>query len=280
LRQENPDILLIAYRGSTLSVGGLYSILHGKKFIFRAASTLDAELTLKKGRGLLDAGFLAWGFHLLFVRNANVIVTNAKCVADAFRRHLPRKTVLVIPNGLEIESPETMQASHVLWLGRMHRVKNPSMFVKLAKELPDIPFIMSGSGPLHQQIADEASKVPNLMLTGTVSGEQKRKLLGSAFALVNTSLAEGFPNTLIEAGINRVPYISFVDPDEVICGYELGYHVRSFQELTEKTALLVRDRALRAKIGSNIRRYVEKNHDIKKSVSEYENLVRSLFLTH
>jgi hypothetical protein len=36
-----------------------------------------------------------------------------------------------------------------------------------------------------------------------------------------------FPNTLIEAGINAVPYISFVDPDEVIYRYKLGEKLAS-----------------------------------------------------
>lgn len=276
LRQVNPDILLVAYGGYVLGVGGLYSRLYRKKFLYRAQSIVDADLAFKRYTGLRDYGFLGWRFHAFFVRSADVIVTNAEWVADAFRSHLPRKTVRVIPNGLKIEPPETREASHVLWLARMYKVKNPAMYVKLAKELPDIQFVMSGSGPLHQQIAKEASEVPNLLLTGVVSGEEKKKLLGSAFTLVNTSLAEGFPNTLIEAGMNRVPYISFVDPDEVICRYELGYHVRSFQELVKKTALLVRDRELRAKMGSNNRHYVEMNHDIEKTVSEYDHLLRSL----
>ena len=276
LRQVNPDILLVAYGGYVLGVGALYSRLCGKRLVYRAASIVDADLAFKKYADLRDYGFLGWRFHAFSVRSADVIVTNAEWVADAFRSHLPRKTVRVIPNGLEIEPPETREASHVLWLARMYKVKNPAMYVKLAKELPDIQFVMSGSGPLHQQIAKEASEVPNLLLTGVVSGEEKKKLLGSAFTLVNTSLAEGFPNTLIEAGMNRVPYISFVDPDEVICRYELGYHVRSFQELVEKTALLVRDGELRAKMGSNNRHYVEMNHDIEKTVSEYDHLLRSL----
>jgi glycosyltransferase involved in cell wall biosynthesis len=276
LRQVNPDIVLVAYGGLTLSMGGLYSLLYRKKFIYYAGGIMDSDLPHKKYSRLRDFGFFAWRFHAFFVRRADAILTNAEWVADGFRSQLPNKIVLVIQNGQEIEFPKPRQASHVLWLARMNRVKGPRMFVELAKKLPDIRFVMAGGGPLQQQLAKEASRVSNLTLTDTVTGKAKENLLASSFVLVNTSLAEGFPNTLIEAGMNRVPYISFVDPDEVVCRYELGYHVKSFQELVEKTRLLVKDKTLRTKLGSNIREYVEKEHDIKKTVTRYDKFLKNL----
>jgi glycosyltransferase involved in cell wall biosynthesis len=158
----------------------------------------------------------------------------------------------------------------------MEKVKNPVLFVRLAKQLPHIQFVMGGSGRLYQQVAKAASQIPNLTLVGLAMGEEKKRLLGSALVVVNTSLAESFPNTLIEAGMDGIPYISFVDPDEVICRHKLGFHVTSFRQLVEKTALLVRDDELRFKIGTNNRHYVENNHDIERSVSEYDRLLRSL----
>jgi glycosyltransferase involved in cell wall biosynthesis len=104
---------------------------------------------------------------------------------------------------------------------------------------------------------------------------RSRTSLG-AFVVVNTSVAEGFPNTLVEAGLMAVPYVSFVDPDEVICRYRLGFHVTSFSALVEKVELLVQDRGLREQTGSNIRAYVEKYHDLKDTVDEYDRLLRSL----
>jgi len=76
--------------------------------------------------------------------------------------------------------------------------------------------------------------------------------------------------------IHGTPYISFVDPDEVICRYKLGFHVRSFPELVQKTELLVKDSHLEREIGANIRSYVEKEHNLEDTVSEYDELLRSL----
>jgi glycosyltransferase involved in cell wall biosynthesis len=273
----NPDIVLLSYGGYLVGVVALYSLLHRKKFVFRVGGILTSNLTFDRGTGLVDFGFWGWRVHAFFVRYADIIVTNAEWVADAFRKNVPGKLVQVIPNGLEIVPvSRTRKASYVLWLARMDRVKNPAMFVRLAKELPHIQFVMRGSGRLYQQVAKLASQVANLTLMDLVTGEEKERLLKSALVLINTSFSESFPNTLLEAGMNRVPYVSFVDPDEVICRYELGYHVRSFQQLVEKTALLVNDRKLRARMGRNIRRYVEKNHDIEKAVSKYDHLLRSL----
>jgi glycosyltransferase involved in cell wall biosynthesis len=155
-------------------------------------------------------------------------------------------------------------------------VKNPELFIRLARELPEIRFVMGGYGRLYERCAKQAREVPNLRLIGIVDQETKKKLLGAALAFVNTSSSEGFPNTLIESGIYGVPSLSFVDPDEVICSNKLGFHVKSFSELVDKTRLLAEDSDLRKEIGINTRQYVERNHRIENTVSEYTKVLTSL----
>jgi hypothetical protein len=53
-------------------------------------------------------------------------------------------------------SEKERHTSHVLWMNRMEKLKNPGAFVTLAKELPDVRFIMCGAGPLCDQLARQA----------------------------------------------------------------------------------------------------------------------------
>lgn len=279
LKEINPDIVVTTYNGSLSGFVALYCLLYRKKFLYRAASILDADLTFGKNTGWNDLGFLSRRLHVFAVKRADAIATNAQYVAAAFKRRLPRKRIVVIRNGLPIESVQKSNASIVVWIGRFEKVKNPELFVRLARELPKIRFVMGGYGRLYEKCAKQAREVPNLRLIGTVDQGAKRKLLGAALAFVNTSFSEGFPNTLIEAGIYGVPSLSFVDPDEVICINSLGFHVRSFSELVDKTRLLAADSDLRKEIGINMRRFVERNHRIENTVSEYTKVLTSLLVS-
>jgi glycosyltransferase involved in cell wall biosynthesis len=210
------------------------------------------------------------------VRHADVVVANAEDVARIFETSRPGRSIVVIRNGLPMRTVPRSRKTHVIWVSRFDKQKRPDVFVRLAKELPDIQFIMCGDGPLHEECTTMANGATNLFFGGWVDERSKVKWLSSAFAFVSTSSSEGFPNTLIEAGIFSTPYISFVDPDEVICRNRLGFHVKSFSELVNKTKLLANDRDLRTKIGYNIRQYVEREHEIEKTVTGYVSVFGSL----
>lgn len=283
LRRIDPEIVVVTGAfGVFNELNALCSIWFGKKLVYRAAHIWDADPTSVdlhlqlRGHAHPTDRFLRRYLYLFTLKRTHAIVANAQYVANAFKRLVPRKNIWVVPNGRQIESIRKSAPSHILWIARFERVKNPMLFVRLARELPNLPFVMCGFGSLVQETARRARHLGNLTILNSVDEDTKRDLLATAFVVVSTSMAEGFPNTLIEAGINAVPYISFVDPDEVICRYKLGFHVRSYSELAQKVELLVQDRDLREQIGSNIRAYVEEHHDIKNTVAEYDRLLRSI----
>jgi glycosyltransferase involved in cell wall biosynthesis len=286
LRSLGNDSEVIVVTGALGVFNGLNvfcAISTGKKLVYRAAHIWDADrsnlglhLRLRGYTPLIGNGFVERCLYSYTLKHAHVIVANAQYIADVLRRILPHKNIRIIPNGRYIEPIRKCEPSHVLWIARFERAKDPMSFVSLARELPSIPFVMCGFGPRADHLTGPAGDLANLTVLNSVSDETKKNLLAKAFVVVNTSVAEGFPNTLIEAGLNAVPYVSFIDPDEVICRYKLGFHVRSLPELVEKVELLVQDRDLREQIGSNIRAYVEKYHDLRNTVAEYDRLLRSL----
>lgn len=167
--------------------------------------------------------------------------------------------------------PEKKQ--YILWVARLTKVKRPQLLIEIAKRLPHYRFIMVGKGDYKSLDFPE-----NLQFLGFKPGEELEELYKRASVFINTSAIEGFPNTLIEAGIYYTPYISFYDPDDVIKKYNLGYAVKNVDEAVRAVTDLMEDASLRAKMGSNIRRYVEVNHDIEKTVKAYEELFKELIM--
>ena len=100
-----------------------------------------------------------------------------------------------------------------------------------------------------------AHKQPNLEFLPGISFDQSRRYYQQAKALVNTSIAEGWPNTFLQAGMVKTPIISLtVNPDWFINRYQCGFC----------GADLIRAcLAVTGKMGLNHYRYVRKFHSLK-----------------
>ena len=103
-------------------------------------------------------------------------------------------------------------------MGGLREVKQPAVFLDLARRVPHVRFVMvGGSVPSDPQYAakirDAARSIPNLTLTGQVPQREVVRILRSASILVNTSRFEGFPNAFLEAWAAGSPVVSLVDVD-------------------------------------------------------------------
>lgn len=90
-----------------------------------------------------------------------------------------------------------------LWMGRMVTVKRPNAMLTLAREFPQVDFLMAGNGPLLNQMKD--SSPANLHFVGW---KRKELLLSLADIVVSTSESEGMPLTLIEAQMSGIPVMA------------------------------------------------------------------------
>jgi glycosyltransferase involved in cell wall biosynthesis len=205
---------------------------------------------------------------------ACVIVSQTEEIGDLFRKRYPRKDVRHIPPLVLAYPPSTPKSADpfVFYLCRLMPFKRPLLFVRLAKALPNIRFVLAGHGPMEPQVRAAASGVQNLTYLGMVPPEESLELTSMASLFVNTSESEGFPNTLLEAGSCGTPYVSFYDPDEIICRYTLGAHVSSFDELVTTVEQLMKNSNLREEAGRNISEYVRTYHDPDRVCNAYERL--------
>ena len=71
-----------------------------------------------------------------------------------------------------------------------------------------------GGGPAA--IGDLGTLPANVELVGHVDGEEKQRLLTSAWALVNTSVHEGLPVSFLEALACETPIVAALDPEGVV----------------------------------------------------------------
>lgn len=281
LKKANADIYFQASgRGGIIP---LFCILHRKKYIKWISSNSDLLLEhihKNKNYGLISK--IDIYFELKF---ANKIIVQNQFQKELAEKKFNKKCVLIknpitIPNNtlINIKNKKT-----ILWVSTIRKLKQPDIFLKIAKEFPDFKFIMIGGEYIHskdseifEKIKNESKTISNLEFLGFVPHHNIQKYYEESLIFINTSRMEGFPNTFLEAWINCTPVISLnIDPDEVICNMKLGLHSKTFEQMIIDVNTLLHNDDLRNEMGMNAKKYVEQNHDVKKIANQFEKLIIS-----
>lgn len=156
-----------------------------------------------------------WVRHTLW--NACSVITLTSSWRAAFLELAPGATIAVLGN--PVLMPEHIgalrgNASHVLFLGRLHEKKGVFDLIRaipsVLERVPEAKFTLAGDGDLHG-VARQAELLGvrhALNFAGWVDGAAKEALLASADLLVLPSYYEAFSVSIVEAMAAGVPVVS------------------------------------------------------------------------
>jgi len=181
------------------------------------------------------------------------------------------RNAVVVRSGKN-ETKRRCENLSILFVGRLTKVKRPELFLELAAYLTSncqgvkIEFRIAGDGPLRREL-EQMSTALGLLNKLVFLGEQAdmSKIYAASDIVVLTSAYEGTPNVLLEAMANGLPVVAAsVGGVPEILDSDRGFLVDplNFKELAESVSKLVNDPQLRARLGANGKRYVERNHSI------------------
>jgi glycosyltransferase involved in cell wall biosynthesis len=265
------DADLYFYSSGSHGVLGLWSLIKRKKFIYRIPSDMVVLGIPKKCMSRFAEKF--------DVHKADAVVVQSEFQKKKLMEHFGVKGV-VIRNALPIPKTKLKKSvvPTVLWVASISNVKCPQLFVELARELPNAHFEMIG-GPtednfqLYKEILASTKNLPNFIFHGFIPYHKIDKYFERASVFVNTSSFEGFPNTFLQAWAHYVPVVSLnADPDGIIQRYKLGFCSKNFKQLVADVTNLLENGKLRKRLGNNARKYVEKEHDIRRVAIKYIRL--------
>lgn len=104
----------------------------------------------------------------------------------------------------QVEWKETEKKGYVLYFGRFSEEKGIGTLIQACKELPDIPFVFAGTGPLEAQITG----VPNIKNVGFQKGEALEKLIREAeFSIYPSEWYENCPFSVMESQMYGTPVL-------------------------------------------------------------------------
>jgi len=194
----------------------------------------------------------------------------------------------VIPNGVDLDecdkaNPERFIKKYnlsdfILYIGNLQSVKNPKLFVELAKQMPKNKFVMIGRN-LDEAHLNRENKVlipENLILLNEIKHKDTMDAISACKAFVMTSKREGIPTALLEAMAMRKPVVvpNHSGCKEVICSNDYGflYQPNALDDLIDKMKHVIIDSK---NIGENARKRILEEYNwriiIKKIDSIYES---------
>lgn len=103
------------------------------------------------------------------------------------------------------EIPQKKTGDYVLYFGRYAQEKGTLTLLKAASELPDIPFVFAGTGPLEKEV-DQTANVTN---KGFVTGHKLQELIaGARFSVYPSEWYENCPFSVMESQIYGTPVLA------------------------------------------------------------------------
>lgn len=283
LREIDPDV--IYQRGLKAYTGILarYAQQNGCKFIFHIAHDYDVipskRLSLHWVLGGIEKIIGEYG-----LRRADYVIAQTKQQCKYLIQNYNRKDAILVPNFHPVPQEDIVKPTRpirVVWVANFKSMKRPEMFVRLAKDLKnynEVEFIMigrQGSKKLYGDMHEEISNVKNIRYLGELPIGQVNKILAESHIFVNTSLAEGFPNTFIQAWMRQVPVVSIsVNTDEVLDGVNTGIYGGTYEGMKAAVKNLINDNVFRNTMGQNAQAYAFENHstvNVNKIIKLIEN---------
>ncbi|MEI6529368.1 MAG: glycosyltransferase [Candidatus Falkowbacteria bacterium] len=243
-----------------------------KKFIYRTASDIDCNGDFIKNN-FVEGIFYKWGlFHASKIITQNE--SNKKQLKDIFNLNS-----VVIRNGMKIPKILKNDRNTILWIARSEKLKQPFIFLEIAKEFSKEKFIMicpeaNFNSVDVTELRKKASEITNLTFIQSVPFVDINNYYCNAKIFINTSIYEGFPNTFVQSAINAVPIITLnVDPDNFLQKYKNGFCAHgNFSKIISEIKRILNSQNEWTNMSINAYNYALNNNDINKIILEYKKI--------
>ena len=162
----------------------------------------------------------------------------------------------------------------ILWLGRLTRVKRPERIIFLAKNFPNVDFLVAGAGDMSQELRDKAPI--NVHLMGTQNPEL---VLSIADILISTSDSEGMPLSLIEAQMMGLPCLAtnVGSVAEIIENEVTGLVVSNSEHaILQGLSRLISNQDMRSQMSESSKKRAQRLFSRNIMVSSHINLYREV----
>lgn len=217
---------------------------------------------------------------------------NADLVCSQTKYHIPiiKETFnlsynpIHLPNPIEVPDSKLRKSEKptVLFLARFDPVKRPWIFLQIAKQMPNVHFLMAGKShdeSYEKKIRGITERLPNIDCLGYIVEEEKKQVLERSWVMLNCSLKEALPITFLEACAHKCAIVSCQNPDGFASNF--GSYIKNGEDVDEYIQALkslVYDESKLKKMQQSGYDYVKETHELNKVVDKHLMVYRFLLL--
>jgi len=233
-----------------------------------------------------------------FCRRCDLIISPSEMSRRVLRVWGVKNRVEVVPSGVDMHrvslaNPAEARAAirkkyHIpatatvlLYVGRVSKEKNISFLLKAFERIKDdnVYLLLVGGGPMLEEIKKGKGKIKNLVLTGEINYPEVLSYyaVGDLFVFSSTTETQGL--VLAEAKALGLPVVALFAGglvDTVRSGEDGYLTPRNLGQFVEHIRRLIKDPALRLKLGHSARLDALDRFDSGKIAKRVETLYNSL----
>lgn len=265
LKEINADLYVERTVNMGVGIVSLFCKIFRKKFIYMVAHNWDCQ---KNFPG--ELGTIAKSFYYFGLKRADLIISQTKDQQKRLLKNFELESIIMRSVTKPQKAKKNYKKDLILWVGRADDWKQPFLFIKLAKAFSQEKFVMvcrkGRDENFYYRIKRKAREAAtNLTFYSFIPINEIVKFFARAKIFVNTSIAEGFPNTFLQSGLAKTPIVSLgVNPDNFIRENHCGFWAEnSFSKMNDCLKILLNDADLRKRMSENNYEYVSRKHDLK-----------------
>jgi glycosyltransferase involved in cell wall biosynthesis len=201
-------------------------------------------------------------------------------------RKLPWRIIQIgIPTKVVTQPKPVDQTLKLLWIGRFTQIKDPSLAIKVMKNLSNtgpgkFELTMVGEGELHEQVKKEAVNLP-IKFTGWLINPFET--ISVFDLLLITSKNEGLPLVMLEAANFGKPTLSknVGGISEFVTDNQTGYLVHGgADEIAQKIIGLSNDKSSLIQTGINANKLLNDKFSAEIMAKNYQDLYSQLVISN
>ncbi|MDO6462004.1 glycosyltransferase [Granulosicoccaceae sp. 1_MG-2023] len=279
LSELKPDVIYQRVGCAYTGIAAFYAKKHDIPMFWHVAHDTDvtpgnAFYGRNPLRRMLEKRAVEYG-----LRHASGIITQTASQAALLKANYGRDCDATIANFHPAPQEEIDKSGPltVVWIANLKPWKRPEAFVRLAQalgDLQDVHFTMVGAPPggggdaaWGEALLADIERTPNLTYRGQLSHDEVNALLVRSHLFVNTSEAEGFPNTFIQSWMRGLPVASLsVDPDGILEQKQIGFYANGDEDaLAVGVRGLLTDDARRRECAERAQAHAAECHSMKNA---------------
>lgn len=207
------SLILHRKKNDVIHIHGDWSSLLFAKIIKRLT---NAKIIVYTNHGIITNSFQHRILLPYTLKDIDLIFTTGYESAEKLRLALRNQEVIVQPSGINsifFDLPEKNIENEiftVITVANLLPIKNISLVVDIASQLPNIKFMIIGEGPEKESLQRKIShfRLTNIELCGFKTANEIKKLYNLSDCFLMTSLGEGTPTSILEALACGLPIIS------------------------------------------------------------------------